>query len=54
MWHLEFALLIASCAAFFLAVVESYQEKPILGRLNLIALGALLFVLYFTIMLAKQ
>lgn len=54
MWHIYLVILIASCASFFLALLESYAEKPILGRLNLVALGALLFVLYFTIMLARM
>lgn len=51
-WHLYLILLIASCASFFLALIESYTRKP-LARVNWLALGALLFVLYFTIMLAR-
>lgn len=53
MYHLYLTLLIASCASFFLALLESYTQRPI-GKVNWTALGALLFVLYFTIMLAKQ
>lgn len=49
MWHVELILLVASAACLFLAAV-TVSLHP---RINLLALGALLFVLVPLIELAR-
>lgn len=54
MWHVYFVILICSAAAFTLAVIEPYTKDDKIGaKVNWLAIGAVLFVLYWLIQLAR-